>query len=133
MPISLNRIETHHKVWGREEWIVNNAQYCGKKLVVHKGARCSIHFHKIKNETFYVLSGRIVVELDESTKVLFPGDAMNVMVGQKHRFTALEHTEFIEFSTHHEDSDSHRVVMGGLVPKEEFDKLKEAYGHMRKS
>ena len=34
------------KVWGHEEWIANNDKYCGKKLVVKKGFRCSMHHHK---------------------------------------------------------------------------------------
>ena len=44
------------KVWGREEWIVNNEKYCGKKLILKKGYSCSMHHHKIKDETFYILS-----------------------------------------------------------------------------
>jgi quercetin dioxygenase-like cupin family protein len=121
--MQLNAIHIVPKVWGREEWIVNNDLYCGKKLVVERGHRCSVHYHKLKNETFYILSGRLYVELDEDTRVLVPGDALDVKVGQRHRFTALETTEFFEFSTHHEDSDSHRVEVGGRVPPEEFSAL----------
>ena len=56
------KIEIYPKVWGEEHWIVNK-EYCGKKLVLKKGFRCSMHFHKIKDETFYVISGKVLIEL----------------------------------------------------------------------
>jgi hypothetical protein len=38
------------KSWGEEHWIVNG-EYCGKKLVLKKGHRCSLHYHKVKDST----------------------------------------------------------------------------------
>ena len=35
-----DEIEIHPKVWGEEHWIVNE-RYCGKKLVLRQGYRCS--------------------------------------------------------------------------------------------
>ncbi len=48
-------IKKVNKVWGSEEWIVNNSTYCGKILNIKKGYRSSIHYHKNKHETFYLL------------------------------------------------------------------------------
>ena len=48
------------KKWGKEIWIVNR-EYCGKKLVLNKGFRCSMHFHKNKDETFYILTGKVLM------------------------------------------------------------------------
>lgn len=50
------------KGWGGEEILVNNNLYCGKILHVMQGKKCSWHYHKIKNETFYVQKGRIRLE-----------------------------------------------------------------------
>src|SRR5260370_30961190 len=47
------------KGWGREIWIANNPLYCGKILEIRKGKRCSLHFHKLKTESFYLRSGRL--------------------------------------------------------------------------
>lgn len=47
------------KGWGFEKWIVNNNKYCGKLLYFVKGRKCSLHFHHIKDETFYIHSGKI--------------------------------------------------------------------------
>lgn len=47
------------KGWGGERWIVNNKKYCGKILYFMRGLKCSLHYHKIKDETFYVQKGKI--------------------------------------------------------------------------
>jgi len=49
------------KGWGYEHWIVNKKEYCGKILFFKKGKRCSWHYHKLKDETFYIQSGRLEV------------------------------------------------------------------------
>ena len=49
------------KGWGYEDWIVNKKEYCGKILFIKKGKRCSWHYHKLKDETFYIQSGKLEV------------------------------------------------------------------------
>lgn len=101
------------KLWGWEEWIVNNEKYCGKKLVFRKGFRCSLHFHKIKEESFYILAGIIHLELVcngvRRVRIMRPGDVEHISVGVVHRITALTNAEVMEFSTQHFDEDSYRV------------------------
>jgi mannose-6-phosphate isomerase len=96
------------KVWGSEEWIVNNDRYCGKILNLTKGYRGSMHYHKNKHETFYILEGRVLMELDSERKVMFPGEVQEIRPYGKHRFTGLEDSKIIEFSTHHDDEDTYR-------------------------
>lgn len=105
------------KVWGSEEWVTNNDKYCGKILNLNQGFRCSIHYHKEKHETFYLLSGRVLMEMgnDLTRRVLQVGDSQVVEPLQKHRFTGLENSRIIEFSTHHDDNDSYRVSLSGNV------------------
>jgi hypothetical protein len=60
------------KGWGREIWIANGDLYCGKILEINKGRKCSLHFHKIKTESFYLRAGRLkvrVMETDDSKVV----------------------------------------------------------------
>ena len=107
------------KVWGHEEWIVNNPKYCGKKLVLKQGFRCSMHKHNIKDETFYLLSGKILLESEfdgQKTKILMTsGDVFHVKIGMWHRFTGLVDSEIMEFSTFHMDEDSIRREDSGAV------------------
>ena len=106
------------KVWGEEHWIVNNDKYCGKKLVLKKGFRCSIHHHKIKDETFYIIKGKVLMEFGENCekkKVMKPGDSMHIPPNLWHRFTGIEDSEIIEFSTKHMEEDSYRKMQSGKV------------------
>ena len=107
------------KVWGYEEWIANTEAYCGKKLVLKKGFRCSMHHHKEKEETFYVASGKVLLESEyegtKSSRVMGAGDVMHIKRGMWHRFTGIEESEIFEFSTFHMDSDSYRRENSGSV------------------
>jgi quercetin dioxygenase-like cupin family protein len=107
------------KGWGYEKWIVNNEKYCGKLLYIEKGKRCSWHYHKIKDETFYLQSGLISLyygfeeDIGKAEMiVLEPGDRFHIPVGLKHQMVALLDSELFEFSTQHFDSDSHRIKKG---------------------
>jgi hypothetical protein len=116
------RIERLHivpKGWGFEKWIVNNDKYCGKILYMVKDRRCSWHYHKIKDETFYVQSGELILYYgwsDEialaSSTILKPGDHFHIPVGLKHQMVASQDTELFEFSTQHLDEDSYRIEKG---------------------
>ena len=112
-------MKTVPKVWGEELWIVNK-NYCGKLLILNKGFRCSLHYHKNKDETFYINKGRVLMELNGQKYVMWPGDVQEIKPGDKHRFTGLEDSEIIEFSTHHQDSDSIREELSGKV---DLDKI----------
>ena len=107
------------KGWGHEKWIVNKEEYCGKLLFLLEGKRCSWHYHILKDEVFYVQSGKILIKFSEeddidsaSELVLNQGENFHVHRGLRHQMLALEDTELFEFSTQHFDSDSHRVIRG---------------------
>ena len=112
-------IEFVPKGWGFEKWIVNCEEYCGKLLYFVKGKRCSWHYHKLKDEVFYVQSGRLLVRYSENDSlekaeetVLTRGQNFHVYRGLRHQMIALEDTELFEFSTQHFDSDSYRISKG---------------------
>lgn len=107
------------KGWGYEFWIVNKEEYCGKILFFKKGKSCSWHFHKLKDETFYIQSGKLKLvysDNDDKSKatelIMEKGDIFHVPVGLRHQMTALVDTEMFEFSTEHFDEDSIRVEKG---------------------
>lgn len=105
------------KGWGGEYWIHNDELYCGKKLMLNAGKRCSLHYHKLKTETFYVHSGKLQMEIkypdgSEEVRIMRPGDVQHLPPNTVHRFTGIEDTEIFEFSTQHFDEDSYRVEKG---------------------
>lgn len=112
----------HPKGWGYEDWIVNNEKYCGKILHFNSGKRFSIHYHKKKHETFFVLRGRFRALFADSPEEyergnvqnseLKEGDVIEVWQGRVHQLLALEDSDIIEFSTQHFEEDSYRIEKG---------------------
>lgn len=106
------------KGWGHEQIICNTPEYCGKVLHFHKGARFSYHFHVAKHETFWLQKGHLQLttinpeNAVQTTQQLTEGSIVEIPRLLVHQITALEESDLIEFSTHHEDGDSHRVLPG---------------------
>jgi mannose-6-phosphate isomerase-like protein (cupin superfamily) len=106
------------KGWGEEIIIENNEMYCGKLLKFKKGCKFSMHYHLIKDETWYVNKGEFIYRwIDtESAKTieqkLKVGDVVRQRVGQPHQLIALTDGEVFEVSTQHFDEDSYRIVKG---------------------
>jgi len=104
--------------WGYETWIENLPEYCGKILHVYKGLRGSLHFHMNKMETMYLQSGKVQLRFVDPEKGtdytidLNPGDSILIPRGQVHQIIGIEESDLFEFSTVHEESDSHRVQKG---------------------
>jgi hypothetical protein len=55
------------KGWGRELIWATNDKYCGKFLYFNKDSKFSMHFHKEKDETWYVLDGKFIVKYINTT------------------------------------------------------------------
>jgi len=107
------------KGWGFEKWIVNTEEYCGKLLYFVKGKKCSWHYHKLKDETFYIQSGKILLKYSDDDEmnyadeiILNKGDKFHIYRTLRHQMFALENTELFEFSTQHFDEDSYRIIKG---------------------
>jgi mannose-6-phosphate isomerase-like protein (cupin superfamily) len=107
------------KGWGYELWIVNKSLYCGKLLYFEKGKSCSWHVHKIKDETFFLHSGSLLLRYGDSDSrdeakeiILRPKDSFYIYPGLRHQMTALEDSELYEFSTEHFEEDSYRIIKG---------------------
>jgi len=106
------------KGWGEEIIIENNDLYCGKMLIFNQGCKFSMHYHMIKDETWYVAQGEFIYNwIDtETAKVhtdnLKLGDVVRQRPGQPHQLEAVTDGIIFEVSTHHEDSDSYRVLPG---------------------
>lgn len=85
---------------------VINREYCKKILVQLPGQMHPSHHHKLKEETFQVLSGSLNVWIDGREKILFPGDVCLVLPGVWHSFTSKTGCIFEEISTTHFNNDS---------------------------
>ena len=103
------------KVWGREYWLENNDSYCAKLLHVRAGYQCSLHYHKIKDETFLVIEGAVTLETTLARhlqpRILYAGQKTRIHPYIAHRFTGLAPSGavILEVSTHHDDADVVRL------------------------
>ncbi len=107
------------KGWGWEKIFWNDDKYCGKLLFIAVEKRVSWHYHLIKDETFYLQSGEMIVwyghddDINKASRVwLKQGVVFHVPVGLRHRMMGETDCYLFEFSTHHEDSDSIRLIKG---------------------
>jgi mannose-6-phosphate isomerase-like protein (cupin superfamily) len=103
-----------NKAWGKENWIVNST-YCGKILTLKRGYQCSFHCHKLKDETFYVYRGKVLMRLGSVKMPMKQGDSVRIRPNVYHQFTGMTDAEIIEFSTKHRDSDTYRKSESGRV------------------
>jgi quercetin dioxygenase-like cupin family protein len=111
----ITKPQEHKKAWGKELWIVNDGKYCGKILCLDEGYRCSYHYHKIKDETFHILRGRVHMRIEGADFYLEIGDTVHIKPGMKHSFSGLQNSEILEISTQHFEDDSYREDYSGKV------------------
>ena len=113
------------KGWGKEMIITNNQLYCGKILMFKKGCKFSMHYHLIKDETWFIAEGEFLYRwIDTETADIYeeelkPGDAVRQLPGQPHQLMAHTDGSIIEVSTEHFDDDSYRVSKGDSQKNEE--------------
>lgn len=93
------------KPWGHELiWALSDV-YCGKVLFVKAGHSLSLQFHREKDESWLIESGRVKLELGAvgdsvlRQEVVGSGAAFRYRPGTVHRVTALEDTTILEVST----------------------------------
>jgi mannose-6-phosphate isomerase len=100
----MKRVE---KPWGYEVIFAATDSYVGKILHIKKDAQLSLQYHEVKDETIYVTTGVLELELQEGEElvahVLNPGDARHIVPGTVHRMRALETCDVFEVSTPHLD------------------------------
>lgn len=108
VPAGSDRQHRVDKPWGHEVWWAQTEHYAGKLLVVEAGHRLSVQYHREKDETSYLLSGRLLVAQGESAdaleeRVLLPGCSWRNRPGVVHTIEALEDSTVLEVSTPHLD------------------------------
>jgi len=126
-------VEFHRKGWGYEKWMANCDMYCGKLLVVYHDLKCSVHYHRVKHETFYLQDGLILMRVWEESAItdmekhasnffplqrpneflMHPGDRLVLPPNTPHQFMGVDpKSTIIEISTQHFEDDSYRILKG---------------------
>jgi mannose-6-phosphate isomerase len=93
------------KPWGYELIWAETERYVGKVLFVQAGESLSLQFHRVKEESWLVQSGRAKLELGSvgdavlHQEVIGPGSSFHFRPGAVHRVEAIEDTTILEVST----------------------------------
>lgn len=95
----LQEIKRVDKPWGCELIFAKTDRYCGKIIVVRKDQSLSLQYHNTKEETMYMLSGNIMFTKDDSEFNVYPGQAVHIAPGTKHKVYAIEDSTIFEVST----------------------------------
>ena len=51
------------------------------------GGTVTLHYHKITEELYYILSGTGLMTIEDETKEVGPGDTVIIVPGQRHKIT----------------------------------------------
>src|SRR5437660_11754008 len=84
------------KPWGHEVIFAVTDRYAGKLLHVKAGEALSLQFHNVKDEAWYILEGRVQLELGGpgerglASEVVGAGSAFRLGPGTVHRGRAID-------------------------------------------
>ena len=81
------------KPWGHEELLHQGYGYAVKKISLEASHRTSLHFHRVKHEHIYVLSGSMEVfiktEHEERTVIMNAGDHLAINPSEIHQMAGV--------------------------------------------
>ncbi|MCL2633236.1 MAG: N-acetylneuraminate synthase family protein [Oscillospiraceae bacterium] len=96
----------HFRNYGATIINIINREYCKKIIIVLPGQKNPTHMHKLKEETFQVLSGTLNLTMDEKETEIKAGEIVTIERFVKHSFTSVSGCIFEEISTTHMRNDS---------------------------
>lgn len=106
------------KGWGSETIWADEPKYCGKFLDFNQGSKFSMHLHRDKDETWYVLSGKFKLHIigtknaKHVQKIIQTGDVWRNAPMVPHQLECIEEGRIIEVSTYDDPEDNYRVMPG---------------------
>ncbi|MEM2918219.1 MAG: cupin domain-containing protein [Candidatus Altiarchaeota archaeon] len=99
MNVEVKKPKIVKKPWGREIWIANEQEYAGKILEIKRGFSTSLHYHKEKKETMYVLEGSAKIKFEKKDISLKEGQSIAINRSEMHKIIAITDLKILEVST----------------------------------
>ena len=107
------------KIWGERHRVHLDKQHETDLVYLKKDCFCSTHDHKYKSNKFLVISGKVKIQTEYGSKILFPKEIWIVEAPLKHRFVALEDSIMLEMAFVNEGeidpADINRISLGGRI------------------
>lgn len=94
------------KPWGYEIWYAWTDNYVGKIIHVNKGGKLSLQYHDHKDETSYLLKGKLLLTKGATADSLTvteigEGHQWRNLPGEIHTIEGVEDADVLEVSTPH--------------------------------
>ncbi|HZI42277.1 MAG TPA: cupin [Gemmatimonadaceae bacterium] len=106
-PVNITHVP---KPWGHETIWARTDDYVGKILHINAGHALSVQYHNVKDETVYLLAGKIIYRVwhngsdGEPTDIgLQVGHAYRITPHTIHQMEAVTDCDILEVSTNHLD------------------------------
>lgn len=105
------------KPWGRVVTYALNQPSSVRVITVEPGQETSVHYHRMRDETWVVLDPGLMVEIDERTVDAEPGEEFVIPAEQAHRIrcTGSQPGRILE-------------VAYGYTTEDDTQRLEDAYG-----
>ena len=83
-----------------------NRTYCKRLVILLPGQSHPPHYHRVKEETFQLLWGDLLIDIGGTVRCLRRGETALVQPREWHSFSSRGGAIFEEISTHHDRGDS---------------------------
>jgi len=83
-PLATDTGEIISELIGRSAGDGANPNHSLARIVIPPGKSSGVHYHKLSQETYYILQGEGSMELDGESFILHPGTACNIQPGEVH-------------------------------------------------
>ena len=107
------------KPWGYYRTTILNELFQSKILYVLPGQALSLQSHKQREEHWTIISGTGSVQLDDSKKIVKPGDCIYIPKGCKHRIKNASNEEMLIFS---------EIQLGTYFGEDDIIRYDDMYG-----
>jgi mannose-6-phosphate isomerase len=83
------------KPWGSEEILHTDDKYTVKSLFMKKGHKCSLQYHKVKQETIIIIDG--ILKINDT--IFSRGEYITIYPNNIHRMEGMTDVIYLECST----------------------------------
>jgi mannose-6-phosphate isomerase-like protein (cupin superfamily) len=99
-PIQNPKGELIYEMFGRRSELGGTSRHSFVYVIIPPGKSTSSHFHKVSEETYYILKGTATVIIEDSVHTLSPGQACLIMPMERHKVSCAgnEDLEFLAVS-----------------------------------
>ena len=104
MTRTIKLVKNFRRPWGGYIKFIDNKPCTVKTLYIKKGELLSLQFHKLREEFWYVVSGKIRITLGKDSGLLkkrFLGEEEYIKIPRNflHRIEGIENSKILEIST----------------------------------